>query len=520
LFVSSTGNDANTGIGPVNAWRSIARVNQEVLAPGDRVSFEGGSIFTGTVELGPGESGTPQSPITFTSYGVGQATIWGNTNSGFDLVNVAGIRITNLFVAGSGSSTNNGIGISFYTDLPGDVKLHFVRILGCRVAGFRRGGISIGAWNGRSGFEDVDVENCRLDHNGNNGMAVWGFYSDTWGQTIDDYPHRDLHIGGNVFESNWGDPQLTTRHTGSGIEVAQAALVTIEHNEAFDNGRLNTYAGGGPVGIWMWDVLQGSIQYNESHHNMSGTLDGGGFDLDGGCVQSFLQYNYSHDNEGSGFMVAQFAFGARPMRNAVVRYNVSERDAGRANAGALQLWSGDVSSPIDSAFFHNNTVYVEEKPLGIPRAFRAFGAGDVVACGFANNLFYVHGPNAWIGQNALNTPAAMWIGNLYWADGGPFTIRDGSTYYGSLVDWRNATGEERVLSLQTGYELDPQLVAPGAGGTIGITHALTSLSAYQLLPASPIRDLGLHLTSPGPTDFWGIPIYQGASLSIGAHEGL
>src|SRR5206468_1588957 len=157
------------------------------------------------------ESGTPLAPITFGSYGSGQAEIWANTETGFNLYNVSGIRITNLWVAGTDLYTNNGIGVSFYTDLPGDVKLPWIRIDNCRISGFRKGGISIGAWNGRTGFEDISVTYCRLDHNGNNGMAVWGFYDPTWGQTVDDYPHRTLYVGHNVFESNWGDPQRTTK---------------------------------------------------------------------------------------------------------------------------------------------------------------------------------------------------------------------------------------------------------------------------------------------------------------------
>ena len=520
-YVSGTGDDGLSGTDPSSAWRTITRVNQQVLQPGDKVFFEGGSLFPGTLVLAGSESGTSLAPITFASYGVGSGEVWAKNDTGFDMYNVSGIRITNLIVTGSGRNTNNGIGISFYADLPGDVKLPWIRIDHCRVRGFRRGGISIGSWAGRTGFENIRVTQNQLDQNGNNGMAVWGQYGTDWGQTLQDYPHRSIYIARNVFESNWGDPLRRTRSTGSGCEVSQAARVLIEYNEAFDNGRLNSFSGGGPIGIWMWDVLQGVIQYNESHHNSSGTLDGGGFDLDGGCVDSWMQYNYSHDNDGTGFLIAQFPNGARPMRDVTVRYNVSERDGGRGSAAALQLWNGDSAGPpIREAVFHNNTVFVETKPLGITRGFRVFGGGGFVSSGFANNIFHSRGSSAWVGESVS---AGIWLGNLYFAEAAPFVIRQGGVAYSSLDAWRTATGHE-LFGGPTGFQADPQLNAPGDGGTIGDPMALETLLAYQLQPASPFKDAGFPLQAYGiplgPTDYFGIPLVQGPNVSIGAHEGL
>lgn len=521
-FVSPQGNDLNSGLSPIRAWRTLGRVNRQFLVPGDTVAFQGGAAFVGTVELAFGESGTPADPITFTSFGSGPAAIVAGTGTGFDLYNVAGIRIADLAVLGAGASTNDGIGISFYADLPGDVKLAFVRIEDCLVSGFRHGGISIGAYAERTGFEDVRVEGCRIESNGRNGLAMWGFYLPSWGQSPADYAHHGVYVGHNLVRDNRGDAAVTSTHTGSGIEIAQAYSVLVEHNEAFDNGADNRWAGGGPVGIWLWDVLEGVVQYNESHHNRSGTLDGGGFDLDGGCVRCVLQYNYSHDNEGPGFMVAQFPGGARPLRRCTVRYNVSERDGGRGGAGALQLWSGDALGAAPNAIvFHNNTIYVEPKALGTVKAFRAFGPGQFDECGLANNVFFADGSGAWLGELALTAPPAC-VGNLYHAPLGPFVLRDGGVSFSSLAAWRAARGQELVAGLPTGYQLDPQLTAPGLGGTIGDTSALASLSAYRLLPTSPLPDLGLFLPSFGvplpPTDFYGQPVPSGAGVSIGADE--
>jgi len=442
-YVSSSGNDASSGLAPFHAWSSVARVNRQVLEPGDRVLFAAGEVFPGTIVLGKDESGTPEEMITFASFGDGRAEIRAGNGTGFDLVDVAGIRISNLFVSGSGFETNEGIGISFFTALPGDVKLSSIRVDGCRVSGFRSGGISIGSRKGRSGFQDVRVDHCRLDHDGDDGMKVWGSYDPTWGQAIEDYAHRSIYIAHNVFESNWGDPRRTTTHTGSGCVVAQAAGVLIEHNEALDNGGLNSFKGGGPVGLWLWDVLYGVMQYNESHHNKSATIDGGGFDLDGGTRSCLMQYNYSHDNDGAGFMMYQFAKGARPMVDVTARYNVSRRDGGRGGSGALQLWNDDrVGPPITGARFHDNHVTVEAKSAGVPRAFRVTGSGGVTRSNFSDNVFVARGASVWLGEVTLS-PAPEWKGNYFLADAGAFVLHDGGVTYSSLDAWIKATGHER-----------------------------------------------------------------------------
>jgi len=44
---SSTGNDANPGTSPEQAWRSLERVNSKVFASGDRILLRAGSSFPG-----------------------------------------------------------------------------------------------------------------------------------------------------------------------------------------------------------------------------------------------------------------------------------------------------------------------------------------------------------------------------------------------------------------------------------------------------------------------------------------
>src|SRR6185503_15086262 len=64
-YVSASGDDSRPGNDQALAWRTIARVNQQLLQPGDWVLFEAGSVFSGTIVLDPNESGTDDAPIRF-----------------------------------------------------------------------------------------------------------------------------------------------------------------------------------------------------------------------------------------------------------------------------------------------------------------------------------------------------------------------------------------------------------------------------------------------------------------------
>lgn len=68
-FVSDAGDDNNDGKSAESPWKSLAKINETVLQPGDSVSFRRGDVWTGL--LVAGHSGTARSGITLGSYGSG-----------------------------------------------------------------------------------------------------------------------------------------------------------------------------------------------------------------------------------------------------------------------------------------------------------------------------------------------------------------------------------------------------------------------------------------------------------------
>ncbi len=65
---STTGSDEADGQSPERAWRSLERVNQADLHPGDEVRFKRGGVWRGVLEP---VSGADNAPVAYTSYGEG-----------------------------------------------------------------------------------------------------------------------------------------------------------------------------------------------------------------------------------------------------------------------------------------------------------------------------------------------------------------------------------------------------------------------------------------------------------------
>ena len=74
-YVSSSGNDTNNGLSSSSPWKTIAKVNSafSTLKPGDRVLFNRGNTFYGTLKIT--KSGSAASPIIIGSYGTGEKPI-------------------------------------------------------------------------------------------------------------------------------------------------------------------------------------------------------------------------------------------------------------------------------------------------------------------------------------------------------------------------------------------------------------------------------------------------------------
>ena len=479
-YVSAAGNDAGTGTAAA-PWRSIARVNTVILKPGDRVLFRGGDRFAGNLYLDANDSGRADAPVTIGSYGAGRATITAGTRSGIYAYNAAGIRVQQLNVVGG--SGNTASGVVFYMDLAA-TKLPWIRIDSLEVSGFGGDGIEIGSWNGTSGFRDVRITAVSAHHNARTGILTYAQRPAA---------HQSVYVGYSRAFENPGIPDATT-NTGSGIVLGGVDGGTIEWCVAWANGRLSR-ASGGPVGIWTYDSTRVVIQYNESFANRtSGAADGGGFDFDQNVSDSILQFNYSHDNDGAGYLLAH-APATDAHHGNIVRHNVSVNDGRRNSYGGVEIWGRVLDTVIS-----NNTVRTSPSAEGTPSALRAWNQG--VAASLAervtlrDNILEASG-----GLAALNISDSQQGGLTFAATGTP-----GAALPRDLVlraaDAAIVAGAWRRTD-DPSASAGARLWHPDAGAAKITTAAASPANYFELtFNAQAGRGYRLWMRARGESDYW------------------
>ena len=528
-YVSATGNDLAAGTSPATAWASIGRVNTATLVAGDVILFEGNSTFTGNLAFGGTECGTSANPIRISSYGGGRATLdAGSTSHGIFVYDCAGFEIVNLNIVGAGRASNDFHGIIFYTDVPTPALTRhaYIRIDSVEVSGFNKGGITIMGDEDFTdkGYEDIQITRSEVHDCGDHGIEVVAKL--LTGTTI--YPCANIYIANCNAYDNPGEIGKTNKHTGNGIVVGTTDGVTIENCMAWNNGAENVTTAGGPVGIWMWDCKDGIIQFCESYNNHTSAAsgkDGGGFDLDGGCNNCIIQYCYSHDNDGAGYLLAEFD-DARDMVNNQIRYCISENDGRANNYGAIQVWRSSAPSAgvLDNTNIYNNTIYISANTGTTPVAFKSI-SGGITDMLVSNNVFIVADGVRLVDKSHDASADISFIENVYHSINTVYSYKEGANTYTNLPAWRAGKGQEIVSGNPAGVETDPFLKNPGGGGTIGNTALLFNLDAYKANVGSPLEDAGQDLNTlyginMGAQDFYGTGLPVNFVHDIGAYEGL
>lgn len=362
-YISPSGNDMDRGTSPEQPWQSLAPVNRLDLVAGDKILLQGNAEFIGPLLFDAKDHGTSTDPIIVTSYGTGRAAIHSPTDRAFVAYNTAGIAVSHLdFI---GSPRNPSDGVVFYNDLPGDVRFAGVQLTDIEVSGFGNNGVSIGGWNGRSGFRDLRISHSHIHDNGLNGIMIYG---------KEPHANEDVYVGHVVSYRNSGLPGRSP--SGSGIVLGGTNGGVIEWSTAHDNGWL----GNAGVGIWTYASTYVTIQHNESFNNRTtGDADGGGFGLDGGVTHSIMQYNFSHGNHGAGYLLCQYR-DAPPWFSNIVRHNLSIDDGQKNDFAGIQIWNGSAGT-LGGGEIHDNVVMVRSSALGMPTAlYFKTGSHD----------FYVH----------------------------------------------------------------------------------------------------------------------------------
>ena len=366
-YVSPSGNDHNNGKSPASAWATIARVNQQVFNAGDAINFRGSASYNGSLLFGPKDAGTAAAPITVTSYGSGTATIRPGTGVGILLQDTGGFNLSNLNLTGSGMNTNLDYGIHLLDDLTtATTVFQHIYVDSVNVSGFGNYGMTIDCHSSTSGYQDIQFTNSQLHDNLYGGFLMFSPYY--YDHSVTTEAVQGLYIGHVQVYNN---PGATTSPlpSGNGLILGGVNGGLVERCECHDNGGPGARGNVGGIDAYNSDSV--TIQYNECYNNRTGTnVDGDGFDLDWDTHNCILQYNYSHNNDGDGFLLLgnnALHLPVPPQSNNTVRFNVSENDGRKNSYPAIY-----VAGPVDNAEIYNNTIYVSPSSNGTPRVVAFF----------------------------------------------------------------------------------------------------------------------------------------------------
>jgi hypothetical protein len=192
-YVSPSGQDSGPGT-QARPWKTITKVNQTNLAPGDTVLFQGGQVWHQTLQ--PRSSGSASSPISYGTYGGGRAVLDGQG---------AGDTAISL--------SNNASYLAFH-DL--------------EIRNFKGGGNAIFV----SGGSHLNFANINAHDNSN------GFWGSSQGR-----PSTDVEISGSIFSGLPSGIQLyigNIASTGWQISTSEFAnsgdscIIDVSANTVYD----------------------------------------------------------------------------------------------------------------------------------------------------------------------------------------------------------------------------------------------------------------------------------------------
>ena len=223
-YVSDAGGqDSNAGTSEKSPWKTLARVNAAILAPGDRVSLRRGDTWNGGLVLG--SSGTAGAPITVNSFGSGDPpTIVGGLSG--DCVRIQGshIVVDGLRAAGCGYA-------GFSVD--GDRNVVTNSVAEDNAAGIKVGdGSDFGLYtNNRLTDNNVMNQNTRGTGCGTDKGVGCSDDSGAFGVLING---NNNEFSGNVITGSTA-PSHDFVQDGSAFEIYNGSRNRIHHNKALDN---------------------------------------------------------------------------------------------------------------------------------------------------------------------------------------------------------------------------------------------------------------------------------------------
>ena len=372
-YVANGGSDSNNGLSPATAWQTIAHVNGQGLGPNATVLFNGGQTFNGGVVI---TTSVSPSNITIGSYGAGQATIsTGNSAACVMATNVPAVIIQNIICTGGGNTTNSTDGITVANSSAG--TLTGPTISNVTLSGYGANGINISGTDSVGFAGTIIANNTIHDVTGNGGAHTSCIGLNTPGHGTAPYSHFNITVTGNTVYNCTGEASQSD-WSGGGIGIYSTDGGLVAHNVAHDFSANNTHCSGagGFVAIASNAI---TFQFNEAYNGKfaNGGCDGNGFDIDGGATNVVMQYNWSHDNMGDGYLLDEYS-GQSAWSNNVLRFNIGKNDNSEIHVVSTAGMS------MSACRVYNNTLYNAATAV----IYQQNNDTGTVDCKFSNNIIY------------------------------------------------------------------------------------------------------------------------------------
>lgn len=405
-YFSTSGNNKNEGTTPREAFKSLSKLEDISLKPGDKILLKKGDVFEGTIEL-VNVSGTIRKPIYINSYGDSERKPVINAKGllhGILIQDSSFINVSNITITANGGGAppefngqrfdRYGVLIlgktpGFYSNISID-NLHIKDVFK-EDKGFDRGadevltamgnqeyGYGIRILNRKATvvYTHIKITNCLIENVGHTGIKFSG------------------NANQNLVERNIRDVEVLNNEV---LKVGGPAIQVGSIQEGVFRGNKTNYSGsyddsrkwGRGSGLWTWGCLNVLIEKNE-FRNAHGPGDSAGTHIDFNNKNIIIQYNLSENNDG-GFVEI---LGNN--HNCSYRYNVSINDGSRKfvkgktlGAGTMigvNGWVGRKKPRLGpfNVYIYNNTIYVKK---GIqPEVGASIHTRGIL---IANNIFYL-----------------------------------------------------------------------------------------------------------------------------------
>ena len=514
---SSTGNDNSDG-SQTQPWKTLSKISNTTLGPGDTVYFKKGDTFRGHFVVDG--SGTEQSPITFTSYGNGNQPIISGSDHDYGggdyreamlVTNHDNMVFDDLEIQNHRTISRSGVG---------DLVSFGIRI-------------------------EVSDSNANLNNFSFRNMTFKNVYALYWVDPSNQNAFNDFEVSGLTFISSWGgiinnviveDSYFTDlqrigvhiKNTMGKTSTKRNTNFVFRNNDFFQIGgtcvlpvrtencliennifnqpgaKTNDKMIGRGSAVWNWYSINTIIQYNQAI-NAKGIMDSHGIHVDHSNVDTFIQYNYMQDCEG-GFVEI---LGGN--QRAVYRFNISVNDGWRVHPNWVNsdhtIWlndkiGGESGHPSYDSYIYNNTVVINKSGNdAFDTAIDINGQNTRIF----NNIFYAtNGSGIGNQQGNYGDPNLMMTNNMFFGNiRNNFKTLDSNRLEVNPVFYNEQIGD------QYGFQINGSSQAIDAGA------AYTGNYAHPAIPVGA-STIFTNVEEYPTVDFFGNSITGDFTPNIGA----